>query len=55
MGGDLNKIKTVGLYMIEIWKACGMDLKNVEFVWASQWINKNAEKYWVSKGFRTSR
>ena len=24
MGGDLNKIKSVGLYMIEIWKAIGM-------------------------------
>lgn len=35
MGGDLNKIQTVGKYLIEIWKATGMDLDNVEFVWAS--------------------
>ena len=25
MGGDLKKIKVVGEYMIEIWKACGME------------------------------
>ena len=25
MGGDLKKIKVVGQYMIEIWKACGME------------------------------
>lgn len=44
MGGDLEKIKTVGLYFIEVWKACGMDLNNVEFVWASEMV-KNPE-YW---------
>ena len=32
MGGDLEKIQVVGKYFIEVWKACGMDLKNVEFV-----------------------
>ena len=46
MGGDLEKIKIVGLYMIELWKACGMNLENVEFVWASDEINKNPNKYW---------
>ncbi len=35
MGGDLEKIKTVGRYFIEVWKASGMDMNNVEFVWAS--------------------
>lgn len=34
MGGDLVKIQTVGKYMIEIWKAVGMDMRNVEFLWA---------------------
>ena len=34
LGGDLEKIQTTGKYFIEVWKACGMDLKNVEFVWA---------------------
>jgi len=45
MGGDLEKIKIVGEYFIEVWKACGMDLKNVEFIWASEFINKNPN-YW---------
>ena len=39
LGGDLKKIRIVGEYFIEVWKACGMDLKNVEFVWASDFIN----------------
>ncbi|CAN0402897.1 unnamed protein product, partial [Scytosiphon promiscuus] len=36
MGGDLKKIQTVGKYMIEIWKATGMDMNNVQFLWASE-------------------
>jgi len=44
MGGDLEKIQTVGRYFIEIWRACGMDLKNVEFVWASQLVKD--PNYW---------
>jgi tyrosyl-tRNA synthetase len=36
MGGDLSKIQKVGQYLIEVWKACDMDLKNVEFVWANE-------------------
>lgn len=35
MGGDLEKIKTVGKYFIEVWRASGMDLSHVEFLWAS--------------------
>ncbi|MBN1373904.1 tyrosine--tRNA ligase [Candidatus Dojkabacteria bacterium] len=35
MGGDIEKIRTVGRYFIELWKASGMDLSNVSFVWAS--------------------
>lgn len=46
MGGDLNKIKTIGLYMIEIWKAIGMDMTNVRFLWASDEINNKADEYW---------
>ena len=45
LGGDLDKIKIVGEYFVEVWKACGMDLKNVEFIWASDFINKHPE-YW---------
>ncbi len=44
MGGDLKKIHTVGEYFIEVWKSCGMDLDNVEFVWASDLV-KNPD-YW---------
>lgn len=44
MGGDLERIQTVGKYFIEVWKACGMDLNKVEFVWASD-MAKNPE-YW---------
>src|SRR3989344_7776624 len=45
LGGDLNKIHTVGEYFIEVWKACGMNLKNVEFIWTSEYIKKHPE-YW---------
>lgn len=47
MGGDLKKIKTVGLYMIEIWKAIGMNMQNVRFLWASDEINSHADTYWT--------
>src|SRR3990167_7239061 len=44
LGGDLEKIKTTGKYFIEVWKASGMDLTNVEFKWASDMV-KNSD-YW---------
>ncbi|MCX7956139.1 MAG: tyrosine--tRNA ligase [Patescibacteria group bacterium] len=44
MGGDLEKIQTVGRYFIEVWKACGMDLSKVEFVWVSDLVKD--PKYW---------
>lgn len=44
LGGDLEKIKTTGKYFIEVWKASGMDLANVQFVWASD-IVRNSD-YW---------
>jgi tyrosyl-tRNA synthetase len=44
LGGDLEKIKIVGEYFIEVWKACGMDLKNVEFLWASENMDSD---YWL--------
>lgn len=44
MGGDMSKIKTVGEYFIEVWKASGMDTDKVEFVWASDLVKK--EGYW---------
>ena len=44
MGGDLEKIKTVGKYFIEIWKASGLDMENVEFIWASDLVKD--PNYW---------
>lgn len=44
MAGDLAKIQTVGKYFIEVWKACGMDINQVEFIWASELV-KNPN-YW---------
>lgn len=46
MGGDLKKIQTVGRYMIEIWKAVGMKLDRVQFLWSSEEINARAYEYW---------
>ncbi|KAH8956572.1 hypothetical protein BDL97_07G046900 [Sphagnum fallax] len=46
MGGDLKKIQTVGRYMIEVWKAVGMELDRVEFLWSSEEINARSGEYW---------
>jgi tyrosyl-tRNA synthetase len=46
MGGDLNKIKTVGRYMIEVWKAAGMNMEKVKFLWASDEILNRSSEYW---------
>ncbi|WCJ31473.1 Tyrosine--tRNA ligase [Euphorbia peplus] len=48
MGGDLMKIQTVGHYLIEIWKAVGMDFEGdkVEFVWSSKEITSRASEYY---------
>eukprot|EP00199_Chlamydomonas_sp_CCMP681_P002310 CAMPEP_0119109670 /NCGR_PEP_ID=MMETSP1180-20130426/21848_1 /TAXON_ID=3052 ORGANISM="Chlamydomonas cf sp, Strain CCMP681" /NCGR_SAMPLE_ID=MMETSP1180 /ASSEMBLY_ACC=CAM_ASM_000741 /LENGTH=393 /DNA_ID=CAMNT_0007095545 /DNA_START=59 /DNA_END=1240 /DNA_ORIENTATION=+ len=47
MGGDLKKIQTVGKYMVEVWKAVGMDLSKVEFLSSSEEINKRPDEYWT--------
>jgi tyrosyl-tRNA synthetase len=44
MDGDLEKIQTVGKYFVEVWKACGMDMKNTEFLWASENMD---QEYWL--------
>ena len=48
MGGDLEKIKVVGKYLIEVWTAAGMDMSDnkVVFKWASDEITNNAGTYW---------
>jgi tyrosyl-tRNA synthetase len=44
MHGNLEHIQKVGRYLIEVWKACDMNLKKVEFVWASDLLN--TREYW---------
>jgi len=46
MGGDLKKIRIVGQYFVEIWKAVGMNMSNVKFLWCSDEINKRPQEYW---------
>lgn len=43
-GGDIEKIRLAGEYMIETWKACGLDIKNIEFIWSSDIVQD--PKYW---------
>ncbi|MBY9008191.1 MAG: tyrosine--tRNA ligase [Candidatus Lokiarchaeota archaeon] len=43
-GGDLEVIKKVGDFFIEVWKACEMDLNKVEFIYASDIVKD--PKYW---------
>ncbi len=42
--GDLEKIQKAGKYMIEVWKASGMELEKVQFVWADDLVKDRA--YW---------
>jgi tyrosyl-tRNA synthetase len=44
MGGDLEAIRTVGEYFVEVWRAAGVDLGSVEIVWASD--NASDPEYW---------
>ena len=43
-GGNLEVIKKVGDFFIELWKVSGMDLSNVEFKYASDLVKD--PKYW---------
>ncbi len=43
MGGDLEKIKMVGKYFIEVWKAAGVDESYVKYVWTSENMD---QEYW---------
>jgi tyrosyl-tRNA synthetase len=44
MGGNLDLIKKTGEYFIEGYKACGVDMKKVKILWASD-LAKDSE-YW---------
>lgn len=47
LGGDIEKIRIVGRYFVEIWRAAGMDLRNVKFLWCSDEITKHSYDYWT--------
>jgi len=44
MQGDLGKIRLVGEYFVEVWKAAGVDMDKVEVLWTSDAIGDR--KYW---------
>ena len=46
LDGDMEKIRTCGKLMIEIWKACGMKMENVEFKWTSEELAKRHDEFW---------
>ena len=60
MGGDLERIKTVGHYLIHVWTAAGMDMTRVKFLWSSEEITNHARAYWtqaldISRRFAVAR
>ncbi|MBI2545042.1 MAG: tyrosine--tRNA ligase [Candidatus Aenigmarchaeota archaeon] len=44
MSGNQTKIRKVGEYFIEVWKASGVDEKKVEFLWSSDAMGD--KEYW---------
>lgn len=46
LGGKKDRIKKAGELMIHTWRACGMDMDNVEFIWASEEIDRRSTEYW---------
>jgi tyrosyl-tRNA synthetase len=44
LGGDLDKIHVAGDYMLEVWKAAGMDVEKVEFVRSTDLLSRDT--YW---------
>jgi tyrosyl-tRNA synthetase len=58
MGGDLEKIREVGKYFVEVWKAAGVDMSKVEVLWTSDAASN--EEYWkkvvvVAQNFSLAR
>jgi len=43
MGGDLEEIRKVGEYFVEVWRAAGVDTTKVEVLWASENMDR---EYW---------
>ena len=44
-GEDSSEMRAAGCHMIEVWKALGMELDGVEFLWSSEETNKRAHEY----------
>src|SRR3989344_1123629 len=44
LGGDLEKIRVAGEYMIEVWKTTGMKTESIDFLWAKDVMAD--ENYW---------
>ena len=44
LGGDLEKIRLAGEYFVEVWKAAGVDMRRVEVVWHSDFMDDR--EYW---------
>jgi len=44
VGGDLEKIRRVGEYFIEVWRASGIDTSKIEVIWASDLMSSLG--YW---------
>lgn len=44
LGGDLDRIQQAGKYYIEVWRASGMLLDSVDFLWASDLVKDDS--YW---------
>ena len=43
MGGDLEKIRKVGEYFVEVWKTAGVPMDKIEVLWSSEIMD---EEYW---------
>ncbi|HIH21618.1 MAG TPA: tyrosine--tRNA ligase [Candidatus Diapherotrites archaeon] len=44
LGGDLEKIRVAGEYMVEVWKAAGMKTERVDFLWSKDVMAD--DEYW---------
>lgn len=42
--GDLEKIRAAGEYFVEVWKAAGVDMSNVEVIWHKEFFDD--PEYW---------
>jgi len=47
LGGKMANIQLAGHYMIETWKAAGMNMERVKFLWASAEFDKFGSEYWA--------